>query len=265
MARGVYGQAMATLDAFHQLAQQRYLAPVLLAQCAALQARLHLAQGNLPAARRWLDSSGLASTDALSYPLEQAYLTMARIRIAEERINPTESGLSEVLFLLERLRAEAQVSGRMRSVLEVLLLLALALQMRADRTGALATLGQALTLAEPEGYMRLFLDEGPPMLSLLREVQRQGIAAEYIAKLLAAWNGLSTTEAHHTKSLLALLTARERDVLELVLEGASNREIARRLTLSVNTVKKHVLNVCRKLNVQSRAQAIAKVRTLRLL
>jgi LuxR family transcriptional regulator, maltose regulon positive regulatory protein len=124
-------------------------------------------------------------------------------------------------------------------------------------------------LAEPEGYIRLFLDESPPMLRLLREAQRQGLAPAYVAKLLRAASKRERTASHlpapQPSLLVEPLTARERDVLQLLLDGASNREIACQLTLSVNTVKKHVLNICGKLNVQRRAQAIAIARMLHLL
>jgi LuxR family maltose regulon positive regulatory protein len=176
--------------------------------------------------------------------------------------------LSTVLGLLKRLLAEAEASMRMHSVLEILLLLALALEVQGDCTGALAALGRALALVEPEGYLRLFLDEGPSMLALLHEAQRHGLAPGYVAKLLEAGSEWGVTDAKlhpHTRSLMEPLTVRERDVLRLVLDGASNREIACQLVLSVNTAKKHVLNICHKLNVQSRAQAIAKARTLHLL
>jgi len=280
-AQGKDDQALATLDAFMQWAQQRHVAPVLLAQCAVLRAQLELMRGQLQAARHWADCSGLSANDDLRYlpprqdsPIyrgylrEREYLTLARVRIAEERVSPTETGLWAVLGLLERLLGEAEANMRMPSVLEILLLRALALEVRGDRTGALAALGRVLALAEPEGYLRLFLDEGPPMLALLHEAQQHGLAPGYVAKLLAAGSEWGVTDAQlhpHTSSLMEPLTARERDVLRLVLDGASNREIACQLTLSVNTAKKHVLNICGKLNVQRRAQAIAKAQTLHLL
>jgi len=154
-------------------------------------------------------------------------------------------------------------------VLEILLLCALVLELQGNRTGALAALARALALAEPQGYMRLFLDEGPLMVVLLHEAQRHALAPRYIAQLLEAAGEQGVTEIHlHAPTANALvepLTAREREVLQLLLEGASNREIARQLVLSVNTVKKHVLNLYGKLGVHSRAQAIAKARTLHLL
>ena len=135
-----------------------------------------------------------------------------------------------------------------------------------ERTGALVALGRAL--AEPEGDLRLFLEEGPPMMALLQEAQRQGLAPASVAKPLRAASKRDRTAsplpAPQRSLLVEPLTARERDVLQLLLDGASNQEIACQLTLSVNTVKKHVLNICGKLNVQRRVQAIVKARMLQL-
>src|SRR5262249_19781634 len=122
---------------------------------------------------------------------------------------------------------------------------------------------------EPEGYVRLFVDEGEYMLTLLRLAQARGIVPGYVARLLAAFDGQTGMHpAFHTarsSSLMEPFTEREREVLRLLLEGASNREIARRLIISVNTVKKHVYNICSKLGVQSRSQVIVRARTLNLL
>src|SRR6266487_971648 len=269
MTRGWAEQALATLDSFEQLAQQRHFAPVLLAQCATLRAQLELMRGQTQTARRWAESSGVSIIASFSYLREREYLTLARIHIAEERINPGSASLSTVVRLLEQLLGEAEASMRLHSALEVLLLLSLAFEVQGDRTKALVTLGRALALAEPEGYLRLFLDEGPPMLALHHQAQRHGLAPGYVAKILTAAGKTKSTELHHQvlqgDSLMEPLTARERDVLKLVLEGASNREIARQLVLSVNTVKKHVLNIYGKLNAHNRAQAIAKARMLSLL
>ena len=172
-------------------------------------------------------------------------------------------------MLLERLLEDAEAKMRMRSVLEVLLLRALALQAQGDYAGAMTALGRALALAEPEGYIRLFLDEGGPMVTLLRQTYAHTRAPAYVAALLEASGELITEDLYHSSSypdlLIDPLTTREREVLRLLDEGASNREIAEHLVLSVNTVKKHVVNLYGKLGVQSRTQAIAKARTLDLL
>jgi LuxR family maltose regulon positive regulatory protein len=156
----------------------------------------------------------------------------------------------------------------MRSALEVLLLRALALQAQGDHTGAMSTVERALVMAEPEGYIRLFLDEGIPMVALLRQAQRHKVAPGYVMTLLEAAGEPRGTDADlpalHSGQVVEALTAREREVLRLLMDGASNREIATQLVLSVNTVKKHILNLCGKLGVQSRTQAIAKARILDL-
>jgi len=173
------------------------------------------------------------------------------------------------LVLLERLLEDAEPKARMSSVIEILILRALALHALGDSTGALTALGRALALAEPQGYIRLFLEEGAPMTVLLRQAYTQKIMPEYTAALLEASgeHGTMIPLLHTTQQspLIEPLTRRERAVLGLLIDGASNREIAEHLVLSVNTVKKHVFNICSKLNVQSRAQVVARARTLNLL
>lgn len=268
-ARGESTSALKTLDAFVQLAQRCHFVPHLLAQAAAARAQVELVRGNVLAAIRWADGSGLSAQDELSYPRELEYLTLVRVRIAQGREDPTGPFLPAALDLLERLYQDAEEKSRMRSALEVLLLRALALDAQGDRTEALATLGRTLTLAEPEGYIRLFLDEGTPVIALLRQAYTQRIAPVYLTTLLKASGEPITTDSYlpspRSSGLMEPLTAREREVLQLLMDGASNREIAHRLVLSVNTVKKHVLNICGKLGVRSRTQAIARARTLNLL
>jgi LuxR family maltose regulon positive regulatory protein len=173
------------------------------------------------------------------------------------------------LTLLERIFQDAEAKMRLYTLLEVLLLRALALQAQGNSTGALTALSRALALAEPEGYMRLFLDEGAPMAALLRQIYTQGNRSKYISTLLNAFGEQEDETKHlpapNRSSLMESLTTREREVLRLLMDGASNREIAHQLVLSINTVKKHVLNICGKLGVQSRTQAIAKARTLNFL
>jgi len=269
-ARGNSRAALATLDALAQVAERHHFAPHLVTQGAAVRAQLELAQGNLAAALRWADASGLSVDDEhLSYPREGEYLALARVRIAQGRDDPATPFLQNALHLLDRLLREAETKARISSVLEILVLRALAHQAQGDRTAALSTLERALLLAAPEGYMRLFVDEGTPMLALLRLAQARGMVPGYVTTLLAAFGEqTSANPALHTarsSSLVEPFTEREREVLRLLLEGASNREIARHLVISVNTVKKHVYNICGKLGVQSRAQAIVRARTLNLL
>jgi LuxR family maltose regulon positive regulatory protein len=271
-ARGEYSRALATLDAFTNLASLRHFVPQLLARGRAVRAQVELAQDNLTAAIRWADGSGLSLTDEdLSYPREQEYLSLARVRIAQGREDLARPFLQETLGLLDRLLQDAEAKARLGSALEILVLRALALQARGDRIGALSTLEHALTRAEPEGYIRLFVDEGGPMRTLLR--QEHGIVPDYVATFVATLLAVfgqqhvsAAAPAAPARSILAEpLTEREREVLHLLSTGASNREIARSLVLSVGTVKKHIYNICGKLGAQSRTQAIARARGLKLL
>jgi LuxR family maltose regulon positive regulatory protein len=127
-------------------------------------------------------------------------------------------------------------------------------------------LQRALTLAAPEGYIRLFVDEGMPIQTLLRQIHphMHGTVQGFVATLLSAFVGQPASTSPHPNSLIEPLTGREREVLRLLLEGDSNREIARRLVLSINTVKRHIYNICGKLGVQSRTQVIVKAGTLDL-
>jgi ATP/maltotriose-dependent transcriptional regulator MalT len=269
-ARGNAPAALATLNGLMHLAEQRHFPPHLVTQGDAVRAQLELAQGNAAAALHWADTSGLSTEDDdLSYPHERAYLVLVRVRIAQARADPVSPLLQEALHLLARLQTSAETKARMNSVLEILMLRALALEVQGDRTSALSILERALVLAAPEGYIRLFVDEGAPMLILLREIHARSRVPGYVATLLRAFGEQNISDlplsSPRPDPLVEPLTPREREVLRLLLAGASNREIAHRLVLSVNTVKKHVYNLCGKLGVQSRAQAIVRAKTLNLL
>ena len=269
-ARGNTREALATLDALTRLAERRHFASHLVARGEAVRAQVELAQGNVTAAIRWAETCGLSTKDDdLRYPHEGEYLFLARVCITETRDNPAAPFLQDILLLLDRLLLDAESKARMSSVLEILVLRALALEAQGDQTSALSTLERALVLAEPEGYLRLFVDEGLPMQALLRYAYVRGIVPGYVTTLLSAFGEQNASDpplaSARPDSLLEPLTERERDVLRLLLEGASNREIAQRLVLSVNTVKRHVYNLCGKLGVQSRTQAIIRARGLDLL
>jgi LuxR family maltose regulon positive regulatory protein len=267
--RGNTSEALATLDALAHLAEERHFASHWVKRGAAVRAQLELTQGNLAAAMRWAESCGLSTEDEhLPYPREGQYLALVRVRIEQARKDPVVPSLQDVLHLLDRLRESAEAKARMNSVLEILVLRALALEAQGNRTSALSTLERALLLAAPEGYIRLFVDEGAPMLALLRQAQARSSVPGYVATLLSAFGEQNLSDlplpSARPGPLAEPLTEREREVLHLLLAGASNREIALRLVVSVNTVKRHVYNLCGKLGVQSRAQAIARARTLNL-
>ena len=291
-ARGECAAALATLDAFEALAARRHFAAVWPARAAAVRAHIQLAQGDLAAATRWAEASGLSSDDTeLEFLREREYLTLVRVRIAQGQRHSDAAGpsLGEALRLLDRVQHDAEAKERLSSVLEALILRALALQARRDARGALGALAQALTVAAPEGYVRLFADEGAPMATLLtglmeaveqRRLNLPDAVMDYVRGLVAACRSqdgsfparvpqMAPTQYRSLASavppLLDPLTTRELEVLRLLAEGASNAAIAAALVVAVGTVKKHVFNVCAKLGVQNRTQAVARARALHLL
>jgi LuxR family transcriptional regulator, maltose regulon positive regulatory protein len=283
-ARGRHAEAVATLDDFTTLARQRDFFPLLVARVEAAQARLALIQDDLPAAVSWAEASGLGADDEPDYPREEQYLTLVRVLIAQGRVDPMDSSLDDALGLLDRLCKAAEGGGRKGSVIEILVLRALALQARHESREALAALERALTLAEPEGYVRVFVDEGAPMkallLALLKAARRKGgRGAKQLTSLTYVRRLLATFESPHTSAeplvgrasesddqpLLDPLTTREREVLQLISEGLSNRQIATRLFIEVGTVKGYVHSLLRKLEVDSRTKAISRAHELHLL
>jgi LuxR family maltose regulon positive regulatory protein len=279
-ACGQSGAAIATLDVFLVLANERaYVAP-LLARGAAAQAQARLMQGDLPAAAWWAAISGLDADAAdLPYPQESEYLTLARVLIARNQLELS-------LGLLERLLHAAEANARIGSAIEVLVLQALAHEARGDRPSALTVLKRALILAAPEGYIRIFVDEGAPMAGLLQAAHARGIAPDYVKKLLAAFPLPDKETSRHedkeidrspdapgslspglpvSMSLVEPLTPRELEVLRLLAAGRSNQAIADELVVAIGTVKRHVNSLCGKLGVPSRLAAVARARDLGLL
>jgi len=202
---------------------------------------------------------------------------LLQLQIAQFREQSSGPFLSTALAWLERLLQDAECKSRTGSVIEILVLRALALQARHATSEALLSLKQALTLAQPEGYIRLFADHGRPLatlLSLLRETNpdsRYYIQTLLVACLPAEYEHAGTAStAHHplaptpAQPLLDPLSERELEVLRLIASGASNQAIADQLVVTVNTVKRHVSNVFAKLAVANRTQAMARARELNL-
>jgi LuxR family maltose regulon positive regulatory protein len=247
--------------------------PEIVADMAAHRARLSLDQGDLPAAIEWVERSGIRSDNDPTYLHEFELLTLARVLIAAGSAQRDEGTLNEALELLERLRQTAEAGERKGRVLEISMLQALALSQvpssgtaRSDTNETLAALTQALELAKPEGYTRMFVDEGEPMARLLYESATRGIAPEYVGRLLAAFpDAVPARPKVPPGELIEALSARELEVLGLITEGHSNREMATKLYLSLNTIKAHCSNIYGKLGVNSRTQAVAKAKTLGIL
>jgi LuxR family transcriptional regulator, maltose regulon positive regulatory protein len=234
----------------------------------AMKARIWVAQGRLTKALEWVREQGLSVDDVPSYLREFEHVTLARVLIARYKSDRGTGSIHETIGLLERLLQAAEEGGRMGSVIEILALLALAHAAQGDIPPALVSLERALTLAEPEGYVRLFVDEGVPMAELLTRMKDEsGRMKAYIHKLLAAFG--NTNEFHPSsfipQPLVEPLSQRELKVLKLIAQGLSNREIGERLFLALSTVKGHNQKIFDKLQVQSRTEAIARARELGLL
>ena len=172
--------------------------------------------------------------------------------------------------LLERLLQAAEAGGRIGSVIEILILQALAYHAEGDLPAALVALHHALALAKPEGYVRMFLDEGSGMLQLLGDASARGIMPDYTDKLLAAFEAekrQSEDKPHLplAQPLTGPLSQRELEILRFIAQGLSNREIGERLFIALDTVKGHNRRIFDKLQVQSRTGAIARASALGLL
>ena len=230
----------------------------------ALQARVWIAQDRLGEALGWAREQGLSVDDDLSYLREFEHITLARMLLARFRGERAEHSAHEATRLLERLLLAADEGGRTGHVIEILVLQALAHQTLGDIPAALACLERALTLAEPEGYVRIFTDEGPPMTSLLRAAVKQGATRNYARRLLAA---LSETGQDRPigQDLIDPLSERELDVLRLLGTELDGPAIARELMVSLNTVRTHTKNIYAKLAVTSRRAAVRRAAELGLL
>ena len=231
---------------------------------AAVRARSHVLRGEVGEALAWVRERGLSVQDDLSYLREFEHVTLARVLLALHRTERSEPSLQEAVRLLDRLLAEAETGERTGTVIEILVLQALAHQALGDMPAALASLQRALSLAEPEGYVRIFVDEGAPMGSLLRALASQGSAGRYARRILA----ISSTTDHDRpvkQSLVEPLSERELDVLRLLGTDLNGPEIARQLMVSLNTMRTHQKNIYAKLGVNNRRAAVRQGDELKLL
>jgi len=215
----------------------------------------------------WAQSSGLNPNDAACYPQEYEYLTLARVLIAQKRA-------PEAIPLLDRLIAAAEAGGRQGHLITYLSLQAVAHHAQNGTDRALTHLSCALALAESEGYVRTFVDLGPPMRDLLQAAARRGIASTYVSRLLAAFAGFephtlltpaTQREQRGVEDLVEPLNERELQILRLLAARLSYREIAQELYLSLNTIKWYTKNIYDKLGVNKRSQAVSRARELALL
>lgn len=236
----------------------------------AMMARMHARQGRLNEALDWAREQGLSPEDDLSYLHEFEHITLARILLAHNKGDRSESSLHAASSLLERLLKAAEEGGRMGIAIEILVLQALVYQALGQPSAARLPLERALTLAEPEGFLRIFVDEGSPMRELLREAATRRIMPAYTGKLLAAFGGelgggAVVTLPSIPQSLIEPLSQRELEVLRLFKTELSGPEIARELVVALSTVRTHTKSIYSKLNVNSRRAAVIRAAELGLI
>jgi LuxR family maltose regulon positive regulatory protein len=231
---------------------------------AALVTRVWVAQGRVGEALGWAREQGLSVSDDLSYLREFEHITLARVLLARAKSNRAGRSSEEAAGLLERLLRAAEAGERMGSIIEILLLQALAHQARGDIPAALVPLERALTLAEPEGYVRIFVDAGLPLAALLEEAAKQGIALHCVRHLLTAF-GSPSNRTPVKPGLIEPLSERELEVLRLLRTDLNGPEMARELIVSLNTLHTHTKNFYSKLGVNNRRAAVRRAKELDLL
>src|SRR6266567_2757528 len=249
LARGDVASATALLAKAEQFVRQHNFVHWM-PEVAAVQVLTLLHQGHLAAAAHLAQTHGL--------PLSQA------------RVHLAQGDPSAALAVLESWRGQMEAKGWQDERLKVMVLQAVALQAHGEKDQAVQVLYDALALAAPGGFIRLFVDEGPPMAHLLSAAAAQGRMPDYLGKVLAACEaeahkGEDTTSRPPAQPLIEPISPRELEVLQLIAAGRSDQEISERLFLALSTVKGHNRKIFGKLQVQRRTEAVARARELGLL
>jgi LuxR family maltose regulon positive regulatory protein len=233
----------------------------------AVRARLLVRRGELSQAGAWVRERGLSVDDELTYLREFEHVTLARIRLAQHAARGDDAGLKDTIALLGRLLAAAEAGGRDGTVIELLVLLALAHQAGRNLPAALGALQRSLALAEPAGHVRVFAAEGPPLGELLNALMKRQGSSAYLRRLRAASAGTPPhpVNAAGALALVAPLSDRELDVLRLLATDLGGPDIARQLSVSLNTMRTHTKSIYAKLGVTSRRAAVRQGQDLDLL
>jgi len=266
-ARGDAEGAVQALQTAEQALETHPLWHMIL-HLAAYQVRLRLWLDDLETAARWAEGDPATVKREMPETLPIYLREVQRISLA--RVYLARQETEQALATLEGLAAQAQAAGRLAPAIESCLLQALAWHAQGESAAALESLERSLSWAEPEGYVRLFLEAGTGMIPLLRRAAARGIRSEYVNRLLAAFGvaekeGTSAPPLPTPQPLAEPLTPRELDVLHLICDGLSNQEIADTLVVTLNTVKKHTSHIYGKLGVKNRTQAAARARELGIL
>ena len=271
-------KASVTMDLLLESAQQTGN-PYYVTVAHSCQARLSVLRGDLASAVRWLQTAELTTVAGIMFLwLEIPHVTQCRVLVAEG----SDASLREAEGLLLNYAQENEASHNTRQLIDILLLQALACQKQEQTEKALTVLERAVTLARPGGWIRPFVELGPVMAGLLEQLHGDGVATDYVEQILAALQ--TKDEGQRTKGpdpslilrpspptgvatggLVEPLTNRELQVLELMAQRLTNKEIAAQLVISVGTVKQHAYNINQKLGVRGRRQAVAKATSLGIL
>jgi LuxR family maltose regulon positive regulatory protein len=267
-AQGDLDGALALLDEAERVTIRGPLPDV--RPVAALKTRIWLKQGRLAEALGWARERGLSVDDDLRYTCEFEHITLARVLIAAGKSDREAGSLDKAAQLLGRLLQAAETGGRMGSVIQILLLQALVYQAQDNLPPALAPLERALALAEPEGYVRIFVDEGEAMRLLIEKQSRNRDhpLSAYADKLLAAFTqpaaAPKSAKLHQKSNLIEPLSKRELEVLKLLRSELSGPEIAQQLIISLHTLRTHTNNIYNKLGVNNRRAAVRRAEELDL-
>lgn len=259
-ARGDMTQALTVIEGAVQLAAQHQLPHHYSAPARAFQVQLWLRTNDLTRARIWAAQSGILPETAIDKPREAEYLAYARFAIADDRP-------ADALTLLENLLRDAETHERRESVIWVWQLQALALAAQNEIEDAARVLLQAITASQSENFIRSYVDEGAAMQAILVQANQASATfpytlRDYLTRLLAKFAPVPSATRFKTDVPLEKLTEREVEVLNLVAQGLSDREVANRLVVATGTVKRHLNNIYGKLGVSSRTQALARARSV---
>ncbi|GAB5426438.1 MAG: LuxR C-terminal-related transcriptional regulator [Crocinitomicaceae bacterium] len=223
----------------------------------ALRTQIWISQGRLTEALMWAHDQGLSSEDKLSFLQEFEHITLVRVLIAQYRNDKTDTSIREAIGLLERLLPEAEEGGRVGRVIEILVLQSIAHEACDNMSLALISLKRALILAEPEGYSRIFINEGTPIVRLLQEAEKHNISPNYVKQLQLACGQVD-------QSLLDPLSDRELDVLALLKTDLTGPKISQKLMIGLSTMRTHTQNIYTKLGVNNRREAVRRAKKLGL-
>jgi LuxR family maltose regulon positive regulatory protein len=263
-ARGDLAGAEEIIRKIEDFAREVLVPPWITNLLSAWQLRIWLAQDRLNAVSDWLENGELKLSGEIPYLHEKEYIVLARFLLANGQFD-------EAANLAQRLLEAAEAGGRISRMIEILIVQALLFQARSDSNQSMKALERTITLAQSGGFVRVFVDEGPPMANLLYEALSRGIAPDYVQRLLAAFPVEEPDQRRPAQTQsdesewIEPLSEREIEVLRLVAEGLSRQEIASQLVLSLNTVKTHARNIYGKLGVHNQMQAVGKARALGLL